>query len=139
MRQFYSETSTKFSRTKQNNASKSPSHRSETVPAFMRPARSLTVKPNILDVNTSSQIRYRHAQRKSARVAPIPTSSSSSSVKNPSQVMAKEETEATAGGKSMAKKAAGFASGEEVANMSAILTGMGPLPKSPTAATVGGP
>ena len=37
----------------------------------------------------------------------------------------------------MAKKAAGFASGEEVGNMSSVLTGMGALPKE--AAVVGGP
>jgi hypothetical protein len=105
----------KFSRAPQPNASKSSSsQKSTTVPAFMRPARSLlTVQPNRLDANTFSQIRYRRTHSKK-KVAPVPSSSSSP----------------------MAKKAAGFASGEEVANMSAVLTGMGPLPKSAT--TVGG-
>jgi hypothetical protein len=90
----------------------------------------LTVQPNRLDVNTFSQIRYRRTQSKK-KVAPVP--SSSSSLKTPTTSAKKDDKESA----SMAKKAAGFASGEEVANMSAVLTGMGPLPKSAT--TVGGP
>lgn len=136
----------KFSRAKQINTSKSVTQKkSATMPAFMRPTSSLTVKPNILDVNTNSQIRYRHAQRKS-RVAPTTTTSSTtkspvqlttSSSSSPTSVTTtttKDETEISSiGAKSLAKQAAGFASGKEVANMSAILTGMGP-----TTAIVGG-
>lgn len=121
----------KFSRAQQGNlpipaAPTTSTTSTTTVPAFMRPSRSLTVKPNRLDANTISQIRYRQKKK----VAPLP--SSSSSVKTPSTTSSSTKKE-----ENMAKKAAGFASGEEVANMSAVLTGMGPLPKSAT--TAGGP
>ena len=68
--------------------------------------------PNRLDANTVAQIRYRQTQNKQL------------STKH-SESMLDE---------SMAKKAAGYASGEEVTNMSAILTGMGTA-----AVNVGGP
>eukprot|EP00980_Cylindrotheca_fusiformis_P016414 scaffold4891_cov140-Cylindrotheca_fusiformis.AAC.11 len=125
----------KFLRAQQNaSIATAPKTNTATVPAFMRPARSLTVKPNRLDANTISQIRYRQKKK----VAPLPSSSSSSSDKDGPVAAPKEEKESSSSSSSsMAKKAAGFASGEEVANMSAVLSGMGPLPKS--AATVGGP
>ena len=99
----------KFSRANQSSGN---SAKKANVPAFMRPAVSLTVAPNRLDANTVAQIRYRQTQNKQL------------STKH-SESMLDE---------SMAKKAAGYASGEEVTNMSAILTGMGTA-----AVNVGGP
>ncbi|CAJ1957524.1 unnamed protein product [Cylindrotheca closterium] len=107
----------------------------KTMPAFMRPATSLQVQPNRLDANTMSQIRYRQTtdnKKKLVSVAPSSTSSSSSSSSSSNN----KDTSAIQRTTSMAKKAAGYASGEEVGNMSAVLTGMGGLPKSAT--TVGG-
>mmetsp|Transcript_9860 Transcript_9860/g.23247 ORF Transcript_9860/g.23247 Transcript_9860/m.23247 type:complete len:556 (-) Transcript_9860:319-1986(-) len=128
----------------------------KTVPAFMRPATSLQVQPNRLDANTISQIRYRqttnknkkklvsvaasssssssnHQPRRTSTTSSTSSSSSTNNNNNNKEHAATTTTNATAThATSMAKKAAGFASGEEVANMSAVLTGMGPLPKNVT-------
>lgn len=108
----------KFSRSNQMTVTNT---KKANVPAFMKPALSMkTVQPSRLDANTVSQIRFRQgAHKKRSAVAPITRAES---------VPIKSESEATASDSKMAKQAAGFASGEEVGNMSAVLTGMGPIP-----------
>jgi hypothetical protein len=122
----------KFSRADQQNQ-KSPTQKN--MPAFMKPAMTMTVAPNRFDVNTVSQIRYRQSQKKKASVAPATTNVSTPNKIEPSTVPLKDEAEFSKD--TMARKAAGFASGEDIGNMSAVLTGMGHMPKKVAAA--GGP
>jgi hypothetical protein len=125
--------------------SKGTSVQKVNVPAFMRPALTMTtVTANRLDANTVSQIKYRQTQKKKPAApsqqkasAPATTKVPDESIKTSDSVPLKEQRDASLARESMAKKAAGFASGEEVANMSAILTGMGAIPKK--AVNVGGP
>jgi hypothetical protein len=99
----------KFFKTLQNGTNAT----TENVPAFMQQPLKRPVNSSRLDVNTS-QVRYRTKKQKNG-VAPAPQ-------------------------QSMAKMAAGFTvSGEEVASMSAVLTGMGMLPKGAATVGVGGP
>jgi hypothetical protein len=119
----------KFSRGGQLNGASS---KKNTVPAFMKPAMSIKLSANHLDANTVSQIRFRQAKQKKTlamnnKVAPAPVKEEP--LKLSAAFIIEQE--------SLAKKAAGFASGHEVANMSAVLTGMGAIPKN--VATVGGP
>ena len=75
---------------------------------------------SLLDANTVPQIRYRQTQnRRRAAVAPAPTEKPKG---KPTLLKLNEDEKPSS---SMAKQAAGFASGEEVGNMSHILTGMG--------------
>jgi hypothetical protein len=109
----------KFSRTQSSNSA--PTESGKVVPAFMRPVMPISVGPNRMDVNTLSSIKFRNAQTKKATPKP-PT------LVKPLSAESRE---------SMAKQAAGYASGKEGLNMSAVLTGMGALPAE--AATAGGP
>ncbi|KAG7354709.1 hypothetical protein IV203_004065 [Nitzschia inconspicua] len=126
----------KFSRTNQSiNVSQSSK---KVMPAFMKPMMTMQIPPNRLDANTMSQVRYRQARQQPEKtlqkrvVSDLPDLSS---------VPIRDDDDSHSNS-TMAKKAAGFASGEEVGNMSAILTGMGgmgpPMSKTSTA-TVGGP
>jgi len=136
----------KFSRANQLSGA---SVKKPNLPAFMRPAYPMSFAPNRLDVNTVSQIRYRQVQNKKKATASSPKATAPSSTKATavseepaaktphSMSMQAAEVEVSIKRESMAKKAQGFASGEEVANMSAILTGMGAMPKE--AVGVGGP
>lgn len=120
----------KLSRSNQQGGS---SNSAKVMPAFMRPAMTFRGPTNSrLDANTVSQIRYRQTQIKKKAAA------SSSSTTSPWTVTPASHTVTSgeAGRESMAKQAAGYASGNESLNMSAVLTGMGPM-KTP--ATVGGP
>jgi len=78
------------------------------MPEFMKPI--LLIRPDHFDMNTSTQIQYRKNQQQ--------------------QQMKKQASQ----NDTMAKRAAGYASGKEIGNMSSVLTGMGP-----ETATVGGP
>jgi hypothetical protein len=92
----------------------------QTIPVFMKPV--LTVPDNRLDANTSSQLRFRQLQMQKKRTA------DSSKEMAPQQSVEKDPSEPEP--EPIAKKAAGFCANEEdVTNMSAVLTGMGPIPK----------
>ena len=93
-----------------------------SVPAFMKPALALqTAQPGRLDAHTVPQIRYRQAvNKKLASAAPAPSTEKSESI----PIKSGDDTSSS----KMAKQAAGFASGEEVGNMSNVLTGMGAIP-----------
>jgi hypothetical protein len=107
----------KFSR---SNQMKVHSTQKASVPAFMKPALAIHVQANLLDANTVPQIRYRQTQnRRRGTVAPAPTEKP----KVKAEPLKTNEDEKPSS--SMAKQAAGFASGEEVGNMSHVLTGMG--------------
>jgi hypothetical protein len=114
----------KFSRSNQMQVH---STKKASVPAFMKPALSL-VQPSRLDANTVPQIRYRQAQNKK-RIAPAPPGDKNGKSANekvelvPVPIKSEEDN-----GSSMAKQAAGFASGEEIGNMSSVLIGMGAIP-----------
>jgi len=103
-----------------------------SVPAFMKPAMAMTVGPSRLDVNTVPQIRYRQAvNKKLASVAPAPVENAAPFKEKALDVPIRSLDDHMPS--SMAKQAAGFASGEEIGNMSNVLTGMGAIP------VVGGP
>jgi hypothetical protein len=142
----------KFSRA--NAPTNAPKSATAVVPAFMKPIVTMPVPANRFDANTTSQIRYRQTQQTGATAA----TTLGASKKLPSSTAAAVAAQAGQGRlsievsvrvpinddrddsskDSMAKKAAGYASGNEIANMSAVLTGMGPIPKNATA-VVGGP
>jgi len=89
-----------------------------SIPSFMT-TPAPTVPPQLLDANTSSQIRYRRSQ-----VVPVsqlaPRTSQSSLVSNARSEVVRDTAQSK-----MAKKAAGF--GIENKNMSAVLSGMGAM------------
>lgn len=125
----------KLSRT---NQTKVHSTQKASVPAFMKPAMTLQVQPSRLDANTVPQIRYRQAQHKrhnSLAQAPASTSEKKPTIEETAKIVPikSEEDISISKPSSMAKQAAGFASGEEIGNMSTVLTGMGAIP------VVGGP
>ncbi len=121
----------KFSR---SNQMKVHSTQKASVPAFMKPALTVQVQPSRLDANTVPQIRYRQVQHKrNNSLANAPTSAGEkkavSTEDKPKIIPIKsEENISLSRSSSMAKQAAGFASGETVGNMSAVLTGMGAIP-----------
>ena len=136
----------KFSRTNTHSSASAGEATRKNIPAFMKPILSMSpAAGNRLDANTTSQIRYRktvlqnNAKKTSTPKSATSTTSASSLVETPIKDDASTSSSIVGGkgGDSMAKRAAGFASGDDVANMSAVLTGMGPIPK--TTATVGGP
>lgn len=90
-----------------------------SVPAFMKPVLT-SVNPSRLDANTVPQIRFRQSQNKK-RIAPAPEKTSKEQLET---VPIRDDEDS---GSSMAKQAAGFASGEEIGNMSSVLTGMGAI------------
>jgi hypothetical protein len=117
------------------------------VPAFMQPILALT--HNRYDANTVSQIRFRQKEKKAAAA----TASQKSQLpkkeippfeaahdepvndENDEEGEREEETRDPSERRGdMARRAAGFASGEEIGNMSAVLSGMGA-----EIAAVGGP
>lgn len=107
----------KFSR---SNQMRVHSTEKASVPAFMKPALAIQAQAGLLDANTVPQIRYRQTQnRRRAAVAPAPTERT----KGKAEPLKLGEDEKSAS--SMAKQAAGFASGEEVGSMSHVLSGMG--------------
>ena len=150
----------KFSRA--NHSSNVPASTKKVMPAFMKPMMTMQIPKNRLDAHTTSQISYRQAQRQSTDKATAIKRTSSELPATSTQVPIRGEDEKQ-GSRSMAKKgmfllvslnavtsdvsivfahklfpclaAAGFASGEEVENMAAVLTGMGGM----GTATVGGP
>lgn len=74
--------------------------------------------PNAMfDANTASQIRMNRKNAKAAELAHRTPQSQAS------------DTSSTEAEETMAKRAAGFANGEEAANMAAVLSGMGPVAK----------
>lgn len=89
---------------------------SKQLPAFMLPS---AITPQMLDANTSSQLRYK---RKQSMSAPQPIPASKPPADSTLEVV--KETDQPSGGGSMAKRAAGFGT-ESGANMAAILSGMG--------------
>lgn len=117
----------------------------KNVPAFMQPILALT--HNRFDANTVSQIRFREKEKQAAaastkssqllRKDTPPQAAVEQPVKgvNDEQEEREEETRDSSQRRSdLARRAAGYASGEEIANMSAVLSGMGP-----EIAAVGGP
>lgn len=107
----------KFSRSNQMTVNTT---KKASVPAFMKPALSFQVQGSKLDAHTAPQIRYRQVQhRRRASVAPAPTEKLKDKAE-PIKMIDDLKTSSN-----MAKQAAGFASGEEIGNMSAVLTGMG--------------
>ena len=85
------------------------------MPVFMKPAP--TIGENRLDENTDHHIRFREIQKKEAA--------------SPKSVVQKKLDQEKDNEMSMAKMAAGFSSADDkAANMSAVLTGMGLIPKS---------
>lgn len=115
----------KFSRSNQMTVT---STSKANVPAFMKPALAMKVaQPSRLDANTVPQIRFRQTQKKRGSVAPTTSGGPTMSTTKAEAVPIRTADGDGHGGK-MAKQAAGFASGEEVGNMSAVLTGMGPIP-----------
>jgi len=116
----------KFSRAKQiTDHSISTSVTKQVVPAFMK-------RPNQLDANTTSRIEFRQKEGKVANHQRVSLDLSLERVTTrPSTRQSLQD--ATSDGHvkdSLARKAAGFANGEKAVNMSAVLTGMGPIPKS---------
>ena len=109
----------KFSR---SNQMKVHTTQKASVPAFMKPALSM-VQPSRLDANTVPQIRFRQSQNKK-RIAPSQSEGKKEQVDSVTVPKRAEEDIAS----SMAKQAAGFASGEHIGNMSSVLTGMGAIP-----------
>ena len=92
----------------------------QTVPVFMKPV--LTVPANLLDANTSSQLWFRQLQMQKKRTADSPKEMA------PQQSIEKDPSGPEP--EPRAKKAAGFCANDgEIANMPAVLTGMGPIPK----------
>jgi hypothetical protein len=93
-------------------------------PDFIQSIISKQMPDRIFDANTSSQIRMRREnEKKAARISQsaTPGTSATDAQEEAEKIFAKEE--------SMAKRAAGFANGEEAANMAAVLSGMGPIAK----------
>jgi hypothetical protein len=135
----------KFSRSHTNAGESSSEAVRSNIPAFMKPTLSMPVAGNRLDANTVSQIRYRKTQqlqqhqqlqrKMSLTKMPMTPAPPPKAAASPSETSVKDD--ASSGGESMAKRAAGYVPGQNAANMSAVLTGMGPLPKN--TATVGGP
>jgi hypothetical protein len=136
----------KFSRA--NAPANAPKSATSVVPAFMKPAVKVTmpVPPNRFDANTTSQIRYRQTQQTPSSTKKL---SSSSAVGGGSQIgqgrlsievslrVPINDDRDDSSKDTLARKAAGYASGDEIANMAAVLSGMGPIPKNATA-IVGG-
>lgn len=117
------------------------------VPAFMQPI--LALKNNRYDANTVSQIRFRQKEKKSAAAAKsqvVPKKETPPAREEPvkngpeeddddGQCEREEETRDPSERRGdLARRAAGYASGEEIGNMSAVLSGMGA-----GIAAVGGP
>eukprot|EP00934_Nitzschia_sp_Nitz4_P003228 Nitzschia sp. Nitz4//scaffold197_size40390//18096//19943//NITZ4_007516-RA/size40390-processed-gene-0.3-mRNA-1//1//CDS//3329540481//3218//frame0 len=112
----------KFSRTNQMNVHAT---QKASVPAFMQPALTAKVEPNRLDANTVTQIRYRQQTNQKRNGTSKSSATPTTKTSTPETVPVKDESDPHS---SMAKQAAGFASGEEIGNMSSVLTGMGPIP-----------
>mmetsp|Transcript_20469 Transcript_20469/g.56812 ORF Transcript_20469/g.56812 Transcript_20469/m.56812 type:complete len:624 (+) Transcript_20469:205-2076(+) len=120
----------------------------QVVPAFMKPMMSMTLKSNRLDANTTSRIQFRkkegasrnanassQKQRVTSDVAPaIATRNDGKTPGSVSSEPIHDPKTHGLGEMSLASKAAGFANGEEAVNMSAVLTGMGAIPKNTDAA-----
>jgi len=121
----------KFSHANQrNDHNTATSITKQVVPAFMKPMVTMKLRPNRLDANTTTRIEFRQNEGKAANHQRI----SSDLLTQPSS--REPIHDAAFDGpikESLAHKAAGFANGEEAMNMSAVLTGMGAIPKSPDA------
>eukprot|EP00536_Pseudo-nitzschia_multiseries_P003309 jgi/Psemu1/185543/e_gw1.50.37.1 len=121
----------KFSRAgKLNSATGPKSGPKQVMPAFMRPMISMSLKPNLLDANTTTRLHSKRVTADGPPSVPARTNQkrgavSSEPIHDPIIHMGEE---------SLAHKAAGFANGEEAVNMSAVLTGMGAIPKNTDAA-----
>lgn len=116
----------------------------QVVPAFMKPMVSMQLRPNLLDANTTSRLKFKkkehgrppNNQRRvnsdmpATQVSEVKDSGSKNTARVPIHDPAIRKT----GRDSLARKAAGFANGEEAVNMSAVLTGMGPIAKGSNAA-----
>lgn len=102
-------------------------------PDFIQSIISKQMPDMIFDANTSSQIRMRRQNEKKAaglaQQAGHPRSPKSATPGTSTTHAREEAEEAVAKEESMAKRAAGFANGEEAANMAAVLSGMGPVAK----------
>ena len=156
----------KFSRSKSSSSAASPtassSKQSNNVPAFMQPMLTMQKPTSHLDAHTMSQIRYREKQQKAARKeqqlqikevqlqmgSPLKVEATTpikdGDARRSSNGSTQPQQQQTPGHRrdnssSMAKRAAGFSTGQEAApNMAAILSGMGAdTPKEVGA--VGGP
>jgi len=133
----------KFSRAgKLNSTPGTHSGSKQIVPAFMKPMISVSLQPNRLDANTTSRIQFRKKQggklpneyKRITSDLPSLAGSNTREGQHMPTVPIHDPQVDDSGKKSLASQAAGFANGEEAMNMSAVLTGMGPLPKSPDAA-----
>jgi hypothetical protein len=102
-------------------------------PDFIQSIISKQMPDMIFDANTSSQIRMRRQNEKKAaglaQQAGYPRSPKSTTPGTSTTHAREEAEEAVAKEESLAKRAAGFANGEEAANMAAVLSGMGPVAK----------
>jgi len=134
----------KFSRaSKLNSTSGTQSGTKQVVPAFMKPMVSMKLRPNRLDANTTSRLQFKkkeedkasnnHKRVNSDLPAIIASGGGEVASKPADRVTIHDPAFNELGRESLASKAAGFANGEEAVNMSAVLTGMGPIPKRPDA------
>lgn len=134
----------KFSRAgKLNSTSNLQRGTKQVVPAFMQPMISMQLRPNRLDANTTSRLKFQRKEesktssnekRVALDLAVMKGSNGGEISSKPSErVPIHDPAVSIPGKKSLASKAAGFANGEEAVNMSAVLTGMGPIPKSSNA------
>jgi len=134
----------KFSRAgKLNSTSGIKSGTKQVVPAFMKPMISMQLRPNRLDANTTSRLKFKKKEEDKAsnihkRVnldfpAIIVSGVGEVTSKPAARGHTQYPTVSVQGRESLASKAAGFANGEEAVNMSAVLTGMGPIPRGPDA------
>lgn len=132
----------KFSRAgKLNSISNVQRGTKQVVPAFMKPMISMQLRPNPLDANTTSRLKFKKKEdnKASRNQKPVTSDLPVKRASNSREVMSTtpaasvpihDPTANMPGRESLASKAAGFANGEEAVSMSAVLTGMGAIPKS---------
>eukprot|EP00531_Pseudo-nitzschia_arenysensis_P014682 CAMPEP_0116128156 /NCGR_PEP_ID=MMETSP0329-20121206/7211_1 /TAXON_ID=697910 /ORGANISM="Pseudo-nitzschia arenysensis, Strain B593" /LENGTH=623 /DNA_ID=CAMNT_0003622279 /DNA_START=223 /DNA_END=2094 /DNA_ORIENTATION=+ len=125
----------KFSRAgKLNSTSSARRGSKQVVPAFMKPMISMQLQPNRLDANTTSRLKFKKKEDdKRVNINLSAARAGSFSSKPVRRVPIHDRADNLPGKESLASKAAGFANGEEAVNMSAVLTGMGPIPKNSNA------
>jgi len=124
----------KFSRAgKLNSTSSTKNGIKQIVPAFMKPIISMELRPNLFDANTTSRLQFKKKEDKvssSYRRAKSVVARGNLTTKPTASLPSHNLASTSSGRESLASRAAGFANGEKPMSMSAVLTGMGPLPKS---------
>lgn len=128
---------------KLNSTSGIQSGTKQIVPAFMKPMISMQLRPNRLDANTITRLKFKKKEAHKASTnlnrddldlpAIIVSGVGEVTAKTVTSVPIHDPAVNVPERESLASKAAGFANGEEAVNMSAVLAGMGPIPKKPDA------